>query len=124
MLSRSRWFLFALVLIGLCGCKRQGPNIHYKGRTFSQWYQAYCAATESSGLQHDKIEAQEAIRAMGTNALPFLLAELRAEAGSKRQSEIAPTIVFRILGPIAKPAIPELESMMHETNKDIIALSA
>ena len=117
----------------------------YKGRTLSRWWDLRTAPEASPAVRE---ESAEAIRKIGTNALPFLLRGMRDEASHPRSrnlplllrlipSHIAAnkTIsrlisvpvsqkargIFVVLGPQASPAVPELAALLDATNNaDII----
>jgi hypothetical protein len=98
----------------------------YKGRTLSEWTQAYSVY----GVPTPQADAaDEAIRSIGTNALPHLLRWIRYELPPWRRSlaKITPTrllpwvlqttpnaranlavLAFKALGPAASSAVPEL----------------
>jgi hypothetical protein len=119
----------------------------YDGKPLSVWLQRYGDLnydTVSEQLWHR--EADEAVRKIGTNALPLLLELLEAKDSKfkLKMKEIAgkQSIVkfhfttaetrqrmaleaFRVLGPAAKPAIPELaEILVREPTMAAPALSA
>ena len=98
-------------------------NLSYKDKELSAWV----ADLRNKSSQPVRDEAKESIRQIGTNALPFLLEELRT-LGVLWQNNITnfyskPEIVerqmrlratFEVLGSIAKPAIPILRERMNE----------
>lgn len=120
------------------------PNC--RGRTLSQWYLRWAKSVERDDDQSKVqcLEAADAIRQIGTNALPMLLEELKRRASSSpvrealydlvnrlpspisKNSAVAstfsdadklePTSIFVILGAQAAPAIPELTSFLNATN--------
>jgi len=123
MWRRMTWILFFAGLLVLCGCKPRSSQIAYQGRSFEQWYHHWANAADRGDKAQEK-EGREAIRQMGTNLLPFLLTQLRSQAEHDANPDIPPTIVFRVLGPVAGPAVPELEKMMQETNATLIVLAS
>jgi hypothetical protein len=133
--------------------RERGPS--YKGKTLDQWLEGYYTASEDplTGLptrqDHDRADA---IRAMGTNALPRLL-ELTAFkntglghrrvigdlllklpflSGNQRienwktkafSRAVDASIAFGALGTNAFPAIPELAQRVSATNYFIVAIA-
>ena len=103
------------------------PEPYYDGRPLSQWLE------DLDGHTHTWGEGQRAIlaiRAMGTNAVPFLVAELRRGArwepgllepvidfGSDRRARAAAGL--RALAPLglAKGAVPDLARMVEHGNE-------
>jgi len=109
----------------------------YQGKTLSQWLDAW----DQGGPSHPDA-AIEAVRKMGTNALTYLIRDIRAKDGlvwrklpdsaykfhlirSIRRHVSGPDAVYRreraaviltILGPAAAPAIPDLSDCLDETN--------
>lgn len=122
---RALWLAGCLMaLMSFTGCKKSkydGPS--YSGRTFKQWYDRWSKATDI-GDKADEKEARDAMKQLGTNVIPFLLQDLRAEVEQEKEPKISPTVVFRILGPSAAPAIPELERMMQQTNIEALNVPA
>jgi RNA polymerase sigma factor (sigma-70 family) len=81
----------------------------YQGRKLSEWL----VDVDYGQPPQTRAKAAEAIRIMGTKTLPFLLAcfsDDKSEDKSMRQA----TWGFDALGPIAKSAIPKLESRMEK----------
>jgi hypothetical protein len=116
-LARALWLAACFTaLVASSACKKSkydGPS--YGGRSFKQWYDRWSEATESGDKASEK-EARDAMKQIGTNVIPFLLQDLRAEVEQDKEPQIYPSVVFRILGATAAPAIPELEAMMLQTN--------
>ncbi len=121
-------FLIAMILIGIgflvYSAKRE-PR--YKGKSLREWI------ILSRGI--DSGEPAFAIRQMGTKSLPFLIKMLSAEDGAteKQIQRWAKSFIrinlhaaawenecaiagFKILGPIARPAIPALVQILNSTN--------
>jgi hypothetical protein len=89
----------------------------YQGRTLSRWtsiwYRGYSG--ETFATEKEQRDAETAIRAMGTNCIPPLLALLSdPDPDLNQRSSVMTT--FRILGPLAKPAAPALLKLT--TSKD------
>ena len=116
-------FFFLCVLVAIAA--DQEPS--YNGRLLSQWLGDKVLGGRSAG----HVPHEDAIRAMGTNAIPPLLKWISYERPfSQEWSEVAPTVVpyavernrplspaeravrspyaFGCLGAVARPAIPEL----------------
>lgn len=133
--------LIIVVTVILVLCHQQEPQ--YDGRTLSEWLaqngNAHRARSSAGGS--DPQEAIEAVRHIGTNALPFLVkwmsyetpawrrqlapALLRLWPNSRRNASVLSLLgakreesswqalsAFEILGPEASPAVPDLERMM------------
>jgi len=120
----------------------------YQGRTLSQWHTLLdsLSARSLAGEHVSPAQAEEAaqaIRRIGTNALPLLLKQLQRETSPLRNTlynlvwKLLPASIseswavrslftgghdfdaastFRILGSTAAPAVPELTSLMYSTN--------
>jgi HEAT repeat protein len=77
----------------------------YQGETLSywmaHWYQEY---------GHQNMEAEEAVRSMGTNALPYLVEWIGKPCRSSSDYDYCGRALkgFEVLGPTASPAIPDL----------------
>ena len=118
--------VFAPIAFAFWASRKSQP--HYQGRSLTAWLDEL-----SSGQFEDRARATNAIRAIGTNALPVLLALLREEDSlpasrfidflrrqsflrlglrhpSERYGQVA--LGFRVLGPLAAPAGPELERIL------------
>ncbi len=128
--------LFGLVCwIALLSGKPPEPS--YQGKRLSQWLDVYNAATNMD----DTKPAADAIRAMGTNCLPFLLAHIQRVHSPATRHLIYLLVVkqnlvslpfysidpyqavsiwaIKELGPIASPAIPQLTQMAGSANGDL-----
>ena len=102
----------------------------YQGKRLSVWLKAFIG---DSSTEADWARAREAVRAIGTNALPILMEMFEAKDSrikekllefSLRQSLIEFHLrmaferqwraqqAFAALGPLAKPAIPRLVSLL------------
>lgn len=129
---------FALVVLGLFAglvIRVSSPSEpKYQGAALSSWLTRYANEVDSEPQRN---EAVAAIRQIGTNALPVAIRWLRAWDSKfklrmndllERQSvfhfDFIPadeyhdraTRIFSILGPDAKPAIPELGKLLDDTN--------
>lgn len=130
-------FVAVVVVISLftpsCVSRSQQPV--YDGKTLSEWL----SDVENEKPNETNAQAREAIRQIGTNALPFLLEEISApgeiwdrvdgtniycksQEAYKRRFNIG--VGFKILGPIAKPAIPALVDLLNQGNNPESAADA
>ena len=143
-MRRTRRFLVVgllmVVLALLFGVWRAGPRVpHYAGKTLYEWigeYERTRQALYGGGGKAEDLDrslqaledTQKAIRQIGTGALPFLMADMRARITVKDKVVVwlnrqpflkisSKTAVERwdravrgleALGPIAKPCVPEL----------------
>lgn len=118
----------------------------YNGRTVTQWLLIYEDPWESSDPSISSSQAAAALRQFGTNAIPYLLRHLERvpspseqriinvlellpdkltrsrivmdfawRAGFETQSP-GPWVGFIALGPIATPAVPDLQRIIAATN--------
>jgi HEAT repeat protein len=116
----------------------------YQGRTLTQWYHTWFRAEGGfPEKRYSKADAANAISKIGTNAVPLLLNQIRSDpnlhlrasttqrliyalpfelahtrvAESLRLSTepLDPRVIFRMLGPEARPAIPELTHLLLTT---------
>jgi len=103
-----------------CGSRSQQPV--YDGKPLSEWI---------SDLSYQKpkalrVQAQQSLRQIGTNAIPFLLEEMddlgimwrggvtnfyNTPGAEERYDNLH--LAFQVLGPIAKPAVPSLISALN-----------
>jgi hypothetical protein len=116
------------------------PEPSYKGKPLSEWLAHYRRPERSGG---EPTEAELAVRSLGTNALPFLIASLRYELppwrralrtlatlgegkvfygrswilGRRARQTANAETGFAILNTNAAPAIPELEVLMKDNRK-------
>src|SRR5690349_4187102 len=137
--------LFVAVLVvflfQLSGAPKKGPEPVYQGKTLSQWMAARKMTDSTdprSPLTPELASAVEAVKRMGTNALPFLMDELRARdaliwkkipyplyrslrfiermrsRGGPGEWERHQQAVFFLsaLGPLAKPALPDIANCL------------
>jgi len=132
---------FIAAIVALTWPKEQEPVYH--GKSLSQWMNIYCRPMHNEG---DRLEAQEAVRQIGTNAIPWLLKWIRkhppvwsravgdsrvswrpaarlVSALQKRPLQIGQkrwdaAFGFQILGPIASNAVPALANMLDADDPD------
>jgi hypothetical protein len=131
---------FVLLGIGVVATWPGPKEPEYNGKTLSQWLLYKPTASEATNA----FEIQsEAIRQIGEPAVPWLLKWVRYESPAWRRKLVrflgrdrrversnAVWFAFRILGPKAAAAIPELTSMINNPNgpefygKPLLALAA
>jgi hypothetical protein len=131
-MPQRRWLvlgaLLTVVLVGVIFLALRQREPTYNGKELSKWL------NELAALDHSKrwdvhTEQAQAVRAIGTNALPWLLTELQAD-GSRWEYELnqllakqslvkyrfpdvnarltRATLGFHALGELGQPAIPDL----------------
>jgi len=117
--------------------QKRGPEPVYQGKTLSQWMAARKVTDSTdprSSPTPELVSAIEAVRQMGTNALPFLVDELRARDAliwkkipysvyvrfrfirrirstggpGARERHMQAVFFLSAMGPLAKPALPEV----------------
>jgi HEAT repeat protein len=147
MWTRKRLIPLAVCLViavGLIILLNRHSEPHYNGRSLSGWYVLWNKSVEHDDPQSQAQaqEAAQAIKAIGTNAIPALLEQLRSRPSAIQirlgavaeklsaffaENKIARTIlyskkavhpesIFVILGPQGSPAIPELSVLLRATN--------
>jgi HEAT repeat len=93
----------------------------YLGKGLDEWLRT----PESPSGTFPK-ETEDAIRRMGTNAIPALVARvgyvqppygIRIPGG--RAVNLEAVVAFNTLGDMAIPALPQLEALMDSTNRDV-----
>jgi peptidoglycan/xylan/chitin deacetylase (PgdA/CDA1 family) len=128
----------ALVALSFYASRPRAPDPVYEGKRLSEWLDRVYAHNDQTEVD----EAAAAIRHIGTNAVPFLLQELQAEAPfwvrtiqriegrlpfsidlPSADTRIGRAITgFVILGATAAPAIPRLtEVMLHAPTQNATA---
>jgi HEAT repeat protein len=92
------------------------PEPTYHGKKLSKWLQDLGYDTDVITKQDKRRnqQAEDAIRAMGTNTFPMLLQDIGSENQTSRYEAMW---AFHALGPIAEPLVPQL-SLMLDTTKD------
>jgi hypothetical protein len=145
-MRKRRTLLIAAACLGLAltlaALLPHDDEPRYNGRPLSKWLQVYCENARNQNFPQAS-EAEQAIRAIGTNALPFLLKWIRQQPpswhrtahrrlpeylsdnapvsllidgpGYERANEVM--VAFALLGTNAAPAIPDLVALMKDTNK-------
>jgi HEAT repeats len=120
----------------------------YKGRRLSEWLVSDGVVPDKWKRHEMSLEAAEAVRESGTNALPFLMTWLWYETPEwrRRLGDSAGRIdhrlggwcagirscwrtmgaleAFTVLGPLAKPVIPELAAALRSTNAGVVMMAA
>ena len=142
MMNKRRRFVFGAVLtavLALAVCfVLYSREPEFEGKKLSHWLRQLEAAQEIESTEWQT--SARALRQMGTNTLPFLLGPLqtsdpqwkaqsvewlrdvlnkdfshRLVARDRQRSLIA----LQVLGPVARPLIPEIAAMMTNANPDI-----
>ena len=135
--------LFALVAVisaGFAADAVRPSEPVYEGKWLSEWlveYQRGIPAPENDGDSQLLARAEEAIRQIGTNALPWLLHELSAKeathgdalpanfsSGEAIKRRCLATIAFPILGSSAKTATPKLVELLNDKQTSYTAATA
>jgi HEAT repeat protein len=112
---QSRILLWVIVAgFGLLGCSTQ-PR--HEGRTLKQWLMVYHEADDDSPEEQQAIAA---VRRMGTNAIPYLTKWITDEDWRIYQTAVH---MFKVLGPEAAMAVPNLERMLMGTNELVATLA-
>jgi HEAT repeat protein len=124
--------LFIIAALILAVARSREPV--YNGKKLSEWLQILTPDPEKASNPKDREEAEFAIRQIGTNALPVLLKMLHSKENSFK-SRLKDTLEYDqeivdirflprdwnyvravnalfVLGPSAKPTIPELNRML------------
>jgi hypothetical protein len=135
-------FLGLLILISAgFAAAPQGPREPvFDGKRLSVWLEAYqktIPRPEYEGDPRMRARAEEAVRKVGTNAMPWLLQELSAKEATRRDE--LPTnfysgkairrrwlaaAAFEILGPAARDAAPALIRLLDDKQTSYTAATA
>ena len=140
-LVRKKWrflLVIGILVVVICAiwavCNSNGGEPVYQHKKLSWWLDGYMDAIDPpyaklGTADAKKREIEEAVRHMGTNAIPTLLEWLRAKDGPLKARIISLTQKyprfpwqphpaaeyhlwavegFEILGPVARPALPSL----------------
>jgi len=114
------FFVTGAVFKPLCAFCQDEPS--YAGKTVNIWV----SNLNYKNPKETRNQAQEALRQIGTNSLPFLLAEMHTlgelcakDTTNGYTSDLEDRIVnvraaFKVLGSTAKPAISELINLLNE----------
>jgi len=90
----------------------------YQGQSLTKWLGNYSRAEADSPQEK---RASEAVRAIGTNAIPHLLRMLTSD---DLQLQMDAKNGFTILGPTAAPAVPALAKLLASTNEVNLFMAA
>jgi len=104
------------VIIALISARWGEPR--YRWRTLSDWLVIYEENHESEADSPEAkmaAEAAEAVRHIGTNALPFVLKWMEQQPPA-----FDPAGCFEILGKEAASAVPALTRMLNDSNQDVV----
>jgi hypothetical protein len=120
LIALSAGLLYALFFITATGCgKRNEPSYH--GILISEWLDKL--GNPKSTLA-EKERALRAVRSIGTNALPFLLSQVksgRCIAGPRRSGVVE---AFEALGESATSVVAELGRIADQADDDYTAYTA
>ena len=128
-----------VVIVAVCGASvwhvLHPAEPYYQGKALSVWLRQHydCSRLyyESAQSKQRLADADSAIRQIGTNALPVLLKMTASDQSPPRsivgfyfwasfQSRANPHVLaetgFEVLGPIAKPGVPDLVRLLNSTN--------
>jgi hypothetical protein len=148
-LGMKKWLpvavsLSLVLLAAIWWSVAQSSEPSYGGRSLSCWlsdlYQSNLPFPEHSSAEGTRERAQDAIRHMGTNTLPFLLKMLRSSDSQlklklvalanrqhlihvpslrTREYHVSASFALIVLGPTAKAAEPELVNLMFYGEQDV-----
>lgn len=102
-----------MLMLLLTGCTK-GEEPRYRGRPVSEWVDLL---GNYKAPQSDRGRALLAVRAIGTNTVPFLLDQVwRSEtlSGFRRSGVVE---AFKALGSAATPAVPTLSQIVSQTDR-------
>jgi hypothetical protein len=103
--------LFALIEISAADVP-SAPDPISSGRPLAFWIQKASEVRDIRMLTNQQRPEVSAIRAMGTNAIPWLLQEMSAQGGGAETRQLLARAGFWALGDLAEPAIPSLLQML------------
>jgi HEAT repeat protein len=109
---------FCALATTMVALSAQSAEPKYQGRSLSKWLSAFRKAKDDSA---EEKHASEAVRAIGTNAVPQLL---RMLTNADLQVQLDAKNGFTILGPVAAPAVPALATIMAGTNELNVFIAA
>jgi hypothetical protein len=107
---RALTFLCTCAFAFVFGVSVQSAEPTFQHQNLNRWLQLYQSAKPGSAKEARCVAA---IRCIGTNAMPQLIARLTT-SHLKTQQEAVTT--FDILGPLGAPAIPALMKLFNDTN--------
>ena len=116
MISKRKIVIMSLAVLAVAAClmswrayANRGSGPFYKNRRLSVWLEGYRRGAWQ--------QSEEAMKALGTNALPTLITLLRRGANPQQLSSFAEQDqtgyairACEALGPVAAPALPELKN--------------
>ena len=88
-----------------------GAEPTYEGKSLTRWLKLYDRANEGSS---EEAEASTALRAMGSNAVPFLVQWM---ANSTSDVQLVSADAFKVLKEAGASAVPQLGVMLTGTNQ-------
>jgi hypothetical protein len=93
------------------------PDPLYNGKPLSEWLKVLFRWEYAHGRITNE-ESKEAVQQIGTNALPLLLNWIaKPESGWSASDQDRAVDGFEVLGPVAKPAVPDLIKIIGQ-NRD------
>jgi HEAT repeat protein len=104
-------FLLCALAAAIAALPAQSAEPKYQGRSLTKWLSIFREAEADSAQEKT---AREAVRAIGTNAAPYLLGML---TNKDLQVRLDAKNGFTILGPLAAPAVPALAKLFASTNE-------
>ena len=130
MVLKSHWWTIVIaILVGGAVTVALWPRSDeptYKGKVLSWWLSRYAKAEYDTGDENNSVvlEANEAVKQIGTNAIPKLVEWLPDSSSRLRTLPFPNTPThsalavsgFRILGERASGAVPEVSRMLKDTN--------
>ena len=133
MISKRKIVIASSALMAIAACllcwrayANRGSGPLYKGRRLSVWLEGYSPWSGGAWQRSD-----EAVKALGTNALPILISWLRRGANPKQLSSMAELEqtqcairACKALGPVAAPAFPELTNCFSQPEYAFFAPNA
>lgn len=112
---RAALVFACLAIVPVCEGASLEPK--HQGKTLGQWIELHEQAPAGS---EQELQAADAIRKIGTNAVPILTQWVSDTASDYHLK--APN-AFEILGPASAGAIPELDRLIHGTN-ELVTITA
>ena len=101
----------AVLILWFSAIATFGAEPTYEGKSLTRWLKLYDRANEGSS---EEAEASAALRAMGSNAVPFLVQWM---GNSTSDVQLVSADAFKVLKETGASAVPELAAMLNGTNK-------
>jgi HEAT repeat protein len=106
------------VIVAMVASSARPAEPSYQGRSLTKWLSLFREAEVDSAQEK---RACEAVRAIGTNAIPHLLRMLTSD---DLQWQMDAKSGFTILGSVAAPAVPALAKLLTSTNELDMSMAA